>query len=79
MKKFFRIAGVVLIAACVLSFLYAGLNWYGYGHVLDGSAELYERLRQRAIAFSAIGAVFAAGGTACMILSAGKRPPSPGR
>lgn len=68
MKKALLIIGIILIAACVLSFLYAALNRFGYYHTLDGSAELYRRLHQRMIVFSVVGLVLALIGTGCLIV-----------
>ena len=68
MKKPLLIIGIVLLAVCVPALAFAALNLFGYYRVLDGSAELYARLHQRAAVFAAVGAVLAAAGTACMIV-----------
>ncbi len=68
MKKLLLIIGIVLIAAGVLALLFAGLNWFGYYRVLDGSAELYARLHRRTVVFGAAGLVLASLGTACLII-----------
>ena len=68
MKKLLLIVGIILIVACVVSWLFAALNLWGYSHVMDGSAELYHHLHRRMIAFSVTGAVLAVMGTVCMIL-----------
>ena len=70
MKKLLLIAGIVILAAAVLSLLYALLNLLGYRGVLDGSASLYERLHQRMIAFGAAGLVLALLGALCLIVRA---------
>ena len=57
MKKALLVAGIVMIIDCVLSMIYAGLNLFGYYHVLDGSAELYSRMHQSMIVFGLIGIV----------------------
>ena len=70
MKKFVLILGIILIAVCVLSLLYAALCLFGYYRVLDGSHELYARLQRRAVVFGALGLALAAAGTVCLILRA---------
>ena len=70
MKIFLLIIGIVTLVACVGSILFAALNLYGYHHVLDGSSELYHRMRQRAVVFFVIGLVLAAVGALCLILRA---------
>ena len=72
MKKIFLIAGIVMIAAAVLFLSYAGLNLFGYYRVLDGSAQLYRRLHQRAIIFGAAGIISAFIGAACLLMRSGK-------
>ena len=67
MKKVLLIVGIVILLLCVLSFLSAGLNAYGYRHVLDGSPSLYDRLHRRMIVFSISGIVLAVIGAGCMI------------
>ena len=67
MKKILLIAGIVIIIACVLCLLYAALNMYGYKHVVDGSAGLYNRLHRRMIIYFVIGTILAVIGTACII------------
>ena len=68
MKKLLLAVGIILIAACVISLLFAALQLFGYYHVMDGSAALYHRLQQRAIVFLVTGIVLAALGTVCMIV-----------
>ena len=68
MKKLLTILGIVLLAACVLSLLFALLNLFGYYHVLDGSAELYSRLHRRMLVFLVLGIVLAVGGAACLVM-----------
>jgi len=68
MKKLLLIVGVICLIACVLSLLFAAFSWFGYYHVLDGSAELYISLHQRMIIFFVIGIVLAAIGTASLII-----------
>ena len=68
MKDRLLIVGILCIIACVLSLLLAALNLLGYRNVLDGSAALYNMLRQRAIIYFVVGIVFAAVGTVCLII-----------
>ena len=68
MKKFLLIGGIVLVVVCVISLLYAALNFHGYRHIYDGSAELYRRLHQRANIYFAVGIVLAAMGATCFVL-----------
>ncbi len=68
MKKTLLIAGIILMVLALLSFLYGGLNMFGYYHVLDGSSNLYNRLHNRMILFFIIAAVLALIGTACLII-----------
>ena len=70
MKKLFLIAGVVSLIACVLALVFSALNWFGYYHLLDGSAEQYVRLHQRMIVGFVVGIVFAVIGIVCLILRA---------
>ena len=70
MKKWLLAVGIVLIAASVVCLLFAALQLFGYFHVLDGSAALYARLQQRAIAFFVIGGALLLGAIACLILRA---------
>ncbi len=68
MKKFLLIVGIVLVVACVVSLLYAALNYYGYRNVVDGSAGLYRRLHQKAVTYFSVGTTLAVIGTICLIL-----------
>ena len=68
MKKLLLIVGIVSIIICVIFLLYAALNLFGYYHVLDGSAELYGRLHQRAVIFFAAGIVLAVNSIACFMI-----------
>ena len=68
MKKILLILGIMCVIVCVLSLLFAALNLQGYHNVLDGSANLYNRLHQRMIIFFIVGIVSGAAGTACMII-----------
>ena len=70
MKKLLLIAGIVILAAAVLSLLYALLNLLGYHNVLDGSAGLYERLHQRMLTFGIAGFILALLGALCLIVRA---------
>ena len=68
MKKALLVAGIVMIIACVLSMMYAGLNLFGYYRVLDGSASLYRRLHDTAITFGIIALVLGLIGTVCLVI-----------
>ena len=68
MKVFLLIVGIVCIVACVLSLLFSAFNHYAHRHVLDGSAELYQRLQRRATIFLITGIVLALLGAACLII-----------
>ena len=68
MRTVLLIISIVLIAACVLSLLFAALNLFAYRNTLDGSAELYSRMHRRTIVFFVLGAVLAAAGAACLII-----------
>ena len=68
MKKMLWIVGIVMIAAAVVFILLAVLHLVGYYNVLDGSAELYDRLHARMICFYAVGGVLAAVGAVCLIV-----------
>ena len=67
MKEILLIVGIVSIILCVLSLLFAGLNWFGYYNLLDGTSEQYTRLRSRKIIFLIIGIVLAVIGIVCLI------------
>ena len=68
MKKRLLIIGIVIIIAGVLSLLFAGLNLFGYYHVLDGTAELYGALHQRAVVFGVAGIALSVIGAVCVWL-----------
>jgi hypothetical protein len=68
MKVFLLIVGIVCIVACALALLYSAFNHYAHRHVLDGSAELYQRLQRRARIFFISGIVLALLGAACLII-----------
>ena len=70
MKKILLIVGIILIFACVLALLFAALKWYGYRHLVDGTADHYTRLHRKMISYFVTGIVLAAAGTACIILRA---------
>ena len=70
MRVFLLIVGIVLLASCVLSVLYAALNLYGYHHVLDGSNDLYRNLHNRVTVFFIVSAVLLLLGVACLIIRA---------
>ncbi len=68
MEKLLLIVGIIGLSMSAFSLLFSAFNWYGHRHVLDGSAELYIRLRQRMRAFLVIGLVLAVFGVACLII-----------
>ncbi len=68
MKKLLLVVGIVSIIACILFLLFAVLSLLGYYNVLDGSAELYNRLHQRMTTSFAVGIVLAVIGTVCFII-----------
>ena len=68
MKKLMLIVGIVTIAAGVILIAFAALNLMGYYRVLDGSAELYAKLHQRATVCFAVGAALAAIGAVCIFM-----------
>ena len=70
MKNLLLIVGVIVIIACIMSLLFAGLNLFGYYHALDGSPDFYARLHRRAIFWGGVGVVLAAVGTACVAIYA---------
>ncbi len=72
MKTVWLVVGIVMIAACILSLLFAALNWFGYYHTLDGAAGLYAAMHRRMIVFGVLGIVLAAVGTVCIVIYAGK-------
>ena len=68
MKKFYLIAGVGLLIACVPALAFSALQLAAYRHALDGSPAFYDKLHLRMWLFFAIGIVLAALGAVCMIL-----------
>ena len=68
MKKLLLIIGIISIIISVLSLLFASFNFYGYYHVLDGTADLYIRLHRRMITFFVIGIALMVIGIVCLII-----------
>ncbi len=68
MKKLLLIIGIVCVIVCVLFFLYAALNLFGYHNVLDGSPELYRRMHHRMTVYFTAGVVLAVIGAAIFII-----------
>ncbi len=68
MKKLLLIVGIISLIACALSLLFSAFSWYGYYHVLDGSAELYVRLHQRMLISFIVGIVLVVIGIASLII-----------
>ena len=67
MKKARLITGILLLLAAVLALAFAGLNLFGYYHVLDGSQELYAALQRRALVFFIGGGLLAVLGAVCLL------------
>jgi hypothetical protein len=67
MKEVLFVVGIVLIILCVLSLFFAGLNWFGYYNLLDGSSKKYAILRRRMIIFLITGIILAVIGIASLI------------
>jgi len=72
MKKLLLIIGILCFVVCVLCLCMAALSAIGYFHVMDGSSDLYNRLRMRMILFAVSGIVLAVSGILCMIVRAKK-------
>ena len=70
MKNVLLIAGIICFVICVLLLLFAVLNLFGFYNVMDGSAQLYDKLRQRAIYCFISGGILGVAGAVCMILRA---------
>ena len=70
MKKALLIIGIVLAAAGLVSLLIGGLFGFSFRHTLDGSSQLYERLRSNEIRFFLIGAALEAAGIAGIVVGA---------
>ena len=70
MKEVLLIVGIVAVILCALSLLFAGVNWFGYYNLLDGTSEQYARLRRRKIIFMIIGIVLAVVGIVSLIVQA---------
>ena len=71
MKRVLLFIGIIMITVSILSLMYAGLNLFGYYRVLDGSAQLYNRLHQRMIIFLVIGIILAVTAAACFLIRSG--------
>ena len=70
MKEVLFIIGIVSIILCALSLLFAGLSWFGYYNLLDGTTEQYAILRRRKIIFLITGIVLALTGIVSLIFQA---------
>jgi len=70
MKKLFLIIGIVCLAACVLSLLFAVFNRFGYYHLLDGDADLYAGLHRRMVIGFTAAIVLGVIGAACLVIYA---------
>lgn len=70
MKEVLLIVGIIAIILCVLSLLFAGLNWFGYYNLLDGTSEQYAKLRSRKVIFLITGIVLAVIGIVSFVVKA---------
>ena len=70
MKKTWLVLGIVSIVVCVFLLLLAALRMHGYYHLLDGDAQLYQSLHQRAIICLVLGIVFAIIGVVSFVIRA---------
>ena len=68
MKNTLLIIGIIVITACALSLAFSALNLFGYYNVLDGSAQLYARLHNRAVIFGVTGIILGIIGAVLIIL-----------
>jgi len=68
MKTLLLVISILSIVACIAFLLFAALNLFGYYHALDGTAELYRRLQNRAIICGVVGLAFAAIGCVCLVV-----------
>ena len=66
MNNTLLVIGIVCIIVGLISLLLAALNGYGYYHVLDGSADLYHKLRMRMRLFLIIGICIEIIGVICL-------------
>lgn len=69
MKKVLLIVGVIVIIACIISLLYAMLNFSAFKSLRDGTAEHYERLHRNAVMFAVIGIILFLIGAAFIVIS----------
>ena len=67
MRKALLIIGIIVFVACGIALLMALFFNFGYYNVLDGSTELYRRLRLSSIVSLITGIVLALIGAACFI------------
>ena len=74
MKKLYLILGILLLIAGILALAWGGLSCFAYKNTLDGSAELYERLRLQMVRFLSGGAVLTVLGAAAIVLSRIRKP-----
>ena len=57
MKKALLILGIAMTVIGVLSLILGAFSFWAYKSVLDGSPSMYQRLKGRAMIFTAAGAV----------------------
>ena len=70
MKKLLLIIGIACLTLGALLLLFGAFSRFGYYHVLDGSADLYNRLHSRMVLGFSAGPVLAALGGVCLIFRA---------
>ncbi|MBQ7523765.1 MAG: hypothetical protein IJT07_04530 [Oscillospiraceae bacterium] len=70
MKKVLLIVGITAFVVCGVLLLLAAFNLLSFRTVMDGSADLYQKLQSRATRNLILGIVFAVIGAVCIILRA---------
>ena len=68
MKKVLLTIGITLVVLGVIALLWALINGYMLNHVMDGSADLYERLRNRMRISMLVGIAAELVGIVCLVL-----------
>lgn len=68
MKRVLLVVGIICLVVCGLSLLWSAFNCFSYYSVLDGTADLYNRLHQRMIISLIVGIIFALIGVASLFI-----------
>ena len=68
MKKALLILGIVMTVIGVLSLIFGAFSFWAYHSVLDGSPSMYQRLKGRAMIFTAAGAVLLTIGVLLLVI-----------